>query len=217
MESVDAIVVLGGGVSDKGVLPQTVKERVKRSVNLFWRHKAKYIIMSGAWSYKSNRKKITEAKAMKMYAVKLGVKKISILLEERSKDTIGNAYFTRKEILDPKRLRKIIIVTSRYHAKRSEYLFNKVLGSKFTVNISASESKIGPQKLRRRMKKEKEMLQILKKYLGKIPSGNMLILGKLLTSVHPAYSGNKGSSFISKIIVGKEQAGKIARHFSKDG
>ena len=91
----DVIIMLGGGISNNRKLSETAKYRVEKAVSLFNKEKAPYLIMSGADSRDLNVKpKITEAEGMKIYAHRLGAPKKYILKEEKSKDTIGNAYFT---------------------------------------------------------------------------------------------------------------------------
>jgi uncharacterized SAM-binding protein YcdF (DUF218 family) len=43
-------------------------------------------------------------------------------------DTLGNAYFTKVDVLDPDGWRRVALVTSDTHAERAAWIFRKLLG-----------------------------------------------------------------------------------------
>src|SRR3569832_782833 len=132
----DAIVVLGRGVDSNGRLPLAAQERVNRAVALYRAGVASRIIMSGRCALITERPStITEARAMAATAQALGVPAEALLLEEQSRDTIGNAYFTARSILEPNGWNTLRVVTSDYHVPRAAWVFNKVLGAAFDVSF----------------------------------------------------------------------------------
>lgn len=142
LQNYDAIVVLGGGITKDGILSDVSTKRAEKGVKLFQELKARALIFSGRWSltYKfiPNR---TEAQAFKELAIKLGVEQPKILLEEESLDTLGNAYFVKKKILEPKEWKQLLIVTSDFHVKRTSFAFKKVLGSEYKMDFVGVQTK----------------------------------------------------------------------------
>jgi uncharacterized SAM-binding protein YcdF (DUF218 family) len=121
----DVIVVLGGGmrheaedVSGKGVPKGDSLERLVTAARLEKRLKIPVIVSGGA-VFKDSW---LEALAMKRILVDLGVPTNRILVEDKSRDTMENAKYS-KEICGRQGFKKIILLTSSYHLKRSEKAF----------------------------------------------------------------------------------------------
>jgi uncharacterized SAM-binding protein YcdF (DUF218 family) len=95
--------------------------RVARAVELFKEKKAPKIIFSGGLT---SNNRISEAAYMKKIAMAMGVPPSKIILEEESKSTIENAYFTNK-ILRKRKFTSAILVTTNYHMARASYIFGK--------------------------------------------------------------------------------------------
>ena len=84
---------------------------------------------------------ISEAEAMKRYAVEHGVPIDAILTEDESLDTIGNALFTKTGIVVPNGWEHLTVVTSVSRLPRSLRIFKHVYGSDFEINgIPAPEN-----------------------------------------------------------------------------
>ena len=166
----DVILVLGSGILNDGSLPPRAKERVVKAVDLYKKGLANKLLMSGRHTFKLLEKpKTTEAKSMQEFAKSLGVAEEDIFIEENSMDTVGNAYFSKLFYLDPNRWKKIIVVTSDFHVKRSKFLFEKVLGQKYSLCFfgaaGVSEAELKERKLTEELKIEsmKEKLKNIKK------------------------------------------------------
>ena len=73
---------------------------------------------------------------MKDYAVSLGVTQDKIFVETESKDTLGNFYFTKLNLLVPLGIRDITIIRGPNQSdERIGYLATKVLGDEYTFKI----------------------------------------------------------------------------------
>ena len=116
----DAIVVLGGGAYNTGVLKE---DSTKRLLTGFIIHKQTGlpIILSGGAPMSA----LPEAEVMKSLLLSLGVDKGSIYTETKSRDTEGNAKEV-KLLCERLRCKKVILVTSAYHMKRSVLSFEQV-------------------------------------------------------------------------------------------
>ncbi|MCP5108888.1 MAG: hypothetical protein GY950_36230, partial [bacterium] len=71
---------------------------------------------------------VFESVAGAEYLIKKGVEPRTILCETCSYDTIGNAYFAKAIHVDPMGLRKLLIITSAFHMRRTEAIFRWVFG-----------------------------------------------------------------------------------------
>jgi hypothetical protein len=71
---------------------------------------------------------VLECEAEARYLLKQGWDARNILMENASYDTIGNAYFSRVVHIEPRSLRRILIVTSEFHMARTEAVFRWVYG-----------------------------------------------------------------------------------------
>lgn len=120
-----AIVVLGGGVRPPEAAGQpadllNAADRVWLGAQLFHAGKAPLVVLSGGADPRISA--ASEAQAMREFAQDLGVPPGALLLEERSLNTRQNAQFTA-ELLRPRRVENILLVTSALHLPRATALF----------------------------------------------------------------------------------------------
>lgn len=173
----DAIIILGGGVGEKGELLSSTKERVDKLLenkNIFG---SIPVILSGRYGFRIEYKPVTaEAGAMKKY-LQLAGWLSKIYLEEKSLDTIGNAYFS-KQIIDKYGWRRLLVITSDYHIKRTRWIFRKIFNKKYKINFLPAPS----GKFQEKQEKEKHSLMLTKKIFGKMTAENFSLAD------HPFYS-----------------------------
>jgi len=187
----DVIIVLGGGIDPDGSLPSITRSRVQKGVDLFREGAAPRLLMSGCWDFwREDTPLQTEAEAMKEYATALGVSPGVIFKEEESKDTIGNAYFCKIQYLRIHHWNKVIVITSDYHMNRTKLIFEKVLGSEYTVEFISVETHVSKEILGQLLSKETKVVGILTRWLQGIESGDDDGVGKLLYTKHPGYAEN---------------------------
>lgn len=168
----DAIVILGGLVHKDGSLSDMAQSRVEQGVELFKQGVAPRLVLSGYKFYWSNYKSPkTEAQAMKDYATSMGVPEDIIHLEESARNTLGNAYYIKKDVLEPNGWNNIAVVTSDFHVPRSQYIFEKILGSGYEIEMFGAEGNIQPSKLEMLVNIEKNSFAFWKIILGLMPAG----------------------------------------------
>ncbi len=124
----DVIILLGGGVYDKvpdlsGVGAPT-EEPIARLVTAVRLQKMLNIpiIVSGGKVYEHKK---AEAPIMKRFLIDLGVPDKKVIIEDKSRNTIENARYT-KEICKKYNYRKPILITSAYHMRRAILSFKEV-------------------------------------------------------------------------------------------
>ncbi len=137
----DAFVVLGRGVRPDGSLGLIARARVDRALELYEHGVAPRIIFAGRSALMGDdNPPVTEAHAMAAYAAARGLPPEATFLEDESRDTIGNAFFTWRRWLRPNDWRSIRVVTTDYHIPRAAWIFRKVLGPSYDVAFSAAPS-----------------------------------------------------------------------------
>ena len=185
----NAIIILGGGINRDGTLWQITINRLEKGIELFKKGASENIVVSGKYGFMEDYIPIiTEAKAMCRYLEKKAIPKEKIILEEESKDTLGNAFFTKTNILEPRKWQTIIVITSEFHIPRTKYIFKKILGEKYKINFVKASSGFSDHKLRELIIKEQKLLNLIKQWLDKIPDGDDKSIEKFLYTKHPAYA-----------------------------
>ncbi|MCD6081735.1 YdcF family protein [candidate division WOR-3 bacterium] len=186
---VDVLIVPGGGIDKYGRLKPTSLQRVDKAVELFKEGVTQYVIFSGAWSFMYTYKPpITEARAMQEYAITHGIPYDKILLDEEACDTIGNAYFPKVRIIKPRGWRNIMVVTSEFHLKRTQYVFEKVFGPDYNLKFIAVTSALPQDVLTHVIDTERKNLELTRRKIGQIPAGDDKAIGEFLFTKHPAYT-----------------------------
>lgn len=138
-DNYDIICVLGYQFSDDWHIPVHLEHRLELVADLYRQKKAPHIGLCGKWSLAFEHKELfppkTEASEMEKVLLNLGIPQKDIFKEDDSKDTIGNAYFLKTKIIMPHNFNKLLIACADYHAKRVEYIFHKVFGDSYTIDI----------------------------------------------------------------------------------
>ena len=200
------IVVLGGGVSRDGKLPPDCIRRLEKAVEL-QRLTEDRIIMSGRWTYIYDYTPIkTEAQAMKECAVSLGAKPGSIIIEEKSMDTLGNAVFSKKMIEKMAGVRAVTVITSEFHLERSRYIFESVFGSSFDITLVGAKSTKSEESLAQRQQFEQKTLSVIKRIFRSLTPGDDAELERVFDKLHPLYAKDPGTT--SRIGYGRHSRRK---------
>jgi uncharacterized SAM-binding protein YcdF (DUF218 family) len=119
------IICLGSSLLKEKTI-ENMALRTEKSIELYNEERVSKIIFTGGFN---TRKDISEAQYMANIAIKKGVDKNDIVLEEKSSTTIGNAYYSQI-IMDNSEFNSAIIVTSPYHIRRVKYIFKKIMNNK---------------------------------------------------------------------------------------
>ena len=114
---VDYIIVLGCGLLHGEEVSPLLASRIKAAYKIF--KKAPYrtkLIMSGG---QGNDELVSEAHAMKKYALGLGVDSNSILVEDKSKNTLENMQNSKNIIESRQKKYKVAFATNGFHVFRA--------------------------------------------------------------------------------------------------
>ena len=197
----DFILILSNLMDKYGNLNQESLERCKKAVEIFSANPDSFLITSG-WNYRKDSK-ITIAKAFKKYLIENNkIPKDNILVDENSRDTVGDAVFTRLNIISKFNSRKLTIITSNYHVPRVKKIFDFVYGNKIFISVVGSGQISDEMGLR---EKELKSLEAFNKTFVGIKRGDIENIYKRLISKHPYYH-----------YLNKKQAGDFTQNDEKE-
>ena len=128
-EKIDCLLVLGAGIINNERPTLMLKDRLDKSIELYKKGIAKKIIMSGDHGKKNH----DEVGIMKKYAIERGIPSEDIFMDHAGFCTYDSIY-RAKEIFGVK---KMIIVTQKYHLYRSIYIANKLEIESFGIKSDA--------------------------------------------------------------------------------
>ncbi len=136
LAAADAVLALGGGVGESGLVGQGYQERVKTAVSLYQQGFVKKIIFSSGYVYL-----MKEAQVMKNLALAMGVPETDIFVEDRSGNTYESIKYFSK-FIRREGLKKVIIVSSPYHMKRARLVAEKYFPSDVSFLLKPVESSL---------------------------------------------------------------------------
>jgi len=138
MANLDAVLIPGGGIDESGEVVPWVKARLDRAIALI-PQPTYFIPLSAGTTHKPPPRDnegfpVLESLAAARYLSNKGIQSGRILPEAISLDTIGNAYFARIQHTDPLGLRRLHIITSAFHLRRTEAIFTWIFNLSCPVN-----------------------------------------------------------------------------------
>jgi len=133
------ILALGSPVSHDGTPLPRLKNTLERTLEAARAYPNAPVIVTGGAVYSQ----FTEALAMKNWLVNKGIKPERILLEDKARDTIGNA-LNIIPLVERNGLDNLLLITVEYHLRRSTLVFEGVfkehkLKTKFTGLAATSD------------------------------------------------------------------------------
>lgn len=108
--------------------------RINESISIFKKNCFNFLITSG-WNYRKDSK-LMIGEVMAGYIIKnFKIDRNKILIDNYSRDTVGDAFFVREQFMLPKNIVNLTIVTSDWHVERTKVIFKKFLKKNFYVNV----------------------------------------------------------------------------------
>ena len=181
----DAVIVLANQMDVNGVLNDESKSRAIEAVKIFKNNPSKRLVTCG-WDYRKDTK-IKIADAFKEYITnELGIKNDLVIAELNSRDTVGDAYFTKVNLAKPLVWSKLCVVTSDYHVKRTQEIFNFIYGCQFDIKVYGAtvdaDSSVPSNEL--------SSIKAFKDTFYNVKSGNDEQIFNALRARHPFYNGD---------------------------
>ena len=169
-------------LSDNIDLEDDLRGRVDIAIKMLNDKVVSQLIFSGGITNSGINK--SEADMMYDYAVSKGVDKSLLIKEDKALDTVGNAYFTRLILDKMNDSIHLYAITSCPHVKRSKYIFDMVMGSKYKVNfdqcLDFNNEANSPEH-------EKKSLAMAEKFFEGVMPGDMDEISYRLFTFHKYY------------------------------
>lgn len=195
-ENLKAIIILGGGLTSDFKLNEHTRQRFDTAIPLLKNYDI--IICSSDKSYRKldEIRHTSEARVGRDYLISKGINPDKIYLEEKSRDTISNAYYCRKDIINNTNIKDICIITSKFHMPKTKFVFELVF-PKEEFNLDFIESPNGlvdDEQLKSREISEQIILDFYKEELCdkyKIIPGDIKSIGNYIMNHNPSVIGKK--------------------------
>jgi len=185
--SADVVVALGGGISAGGEPGPATVARARRAAGLYRSGRAARIVMSGAYGMYDPPPPRAEAAAMAEIAVAEGVPPGSVTAETRSRDTIGNIWFTKPLLGEPAG-QVVTVVTSDWHATRVRYLAQVIWGPGYQVAVEPLAGEAGTRPPEEIARWEAGLLAVSRRWFAGVRPGDDAAIAAVLARDHPVYA-----------------------------
>ncbi|MBN1642944.1 MAG: YdcF family protein [Anaerolineae bacterium] len=116
--------------------------------------------------------------------------------EDRSLDTIGNAWYVKQLCLKPLGITSCIVVTSDYHIERARAIFEWILGPEYTIACTEAPSHLSERDRERRDRFERAFTEHVKTHLAaSVPAGDDEAIARFMETEHKKMFSRKGPPF----------------------
>ncbi|TMC69512.1 MAG: YdcF family protein [Chloroflexi bacterium] len=170
----EVAVVLGGGVTSDGKPSASTLARARAASHLAQKRPSLAVIASGSHGDGPAPTESEAAVIVDLIAAS-GISRDRLFLEDRSRDTIGNAVEVASRYLSRIEPRPIYLVTSPFHLERALVVFRNVLGFAWQVQAVAAEDTDDDRK---RANSETTFLQETFTFFEGIRPGDMAAIDK---------------------------------------
>lgn len=136
------------------------------------------LIVPCGWDYRSDTR-LAIADSLRDYLIALGIPAAAIVPERRSRDTVGDAVYTRMAGACPRPL----VVTSDYHASRAREIFSFVYGR--DVDVLGVPVPAVPEA----DAAERGSLAAFRRTFEGIAAGDIAQIERRMLARHPFYNG----------------------------
>jgi len=180
----DAVIVLANLMSSRAVLNKESRQRLELAAELFFQTRASCIVTSG-WAYRSDCP-VPIAEAMKRHLLKsYKLRAANVLDECTARDTVGDAVFTRLNVVEDRKWKNLLIVTSDYHVERTAEIFNFVYAGSVKVSVAGAKTTLAQS----RLDSELKSLDAFRRTFQGIEPGNISQIYIRMMQSHPFYNG----------------------------
>lgn len=179
----DAVIVLANEMDAYGILNKESTLRANLAADLAKELGIPRVVTCG-WAYRKDST-VKIANAFKDYLIGIGVNSENIIAELNSRDTVGDAVFTRKNVIEPLGISNFCVVTSNYHVARTKKIFDFVYGSAFSFDVKGADVDFDDAVLSKELDSEVAFLNTFKN----VEAGNIEEIMETLKKKHPFYNG----------------------------
>ncbi|MGF6569909.1 vancomycin permeability regulator SanA [Paraburkholderia sp. GAS333] len=181
----DAVIVLANLMDAEGNLNDETRARIDVAIEAIETGQAPLLVMCG-WDYRDDSD-ICIADAMRSYAIEhRNVDASRVIVEIASRDTVGDAVFTRRNLAATFGGPRILVATSHYHAARTLEIFTFVYGPSFHIEITGA----GDSATASQLTSEARSLDAFRTTFAGVKPGDTDAIFERLRERHPFYNGD---------------------------
>jgi uncharacterized SAM-binding protein YcdF (DUF218 family) len=181
-------VVLGGGIEPDGRPLPSTHARAHRAAQLARERPELVLICSGDRPLEAAAGTPSEATLMRDLITGWGVAPDRVVIEDESRDTIGNALLTAVRYLKGIEPRPLAVITSPFHLERATETFRHVLGYPWQIEAVASDETDDDVA---RAARETLFLQETTRFFAHVRPGDFVTMARRLRDRWPYYAGVK--------------------------
>ncbi|MEX0307177.1 MAG: YdcF family protein [Ruegeria sp.] len=162
------------------------RARLERAVALHRENPFDLFLTTG-WNYRKDcPRMIGTVMAEELQAV-YAIDSRQIVVDTNSRDTVGDAYFLRRNVIIPMRIRDLVVVTSDYHVERTDFIFRSFFPTGLELNVvGAVSGSLGDEAV---LLNEKKSLTAFEKTFATVDFADDRQVCKALSTKHPFYNG----------------------------
>ena len=181
-----ALIILSHLKDANGELDDETLARIELGVELFRSKEFDFIVTSG-WDYQDDSDlKIGEVVADNLRE-RYSIDKSKILVDVCSRDTVGDAFFLRKNVVRPYDIGSITVVTSSYHVRKADEVFKKFFSP--SVSVITVGANFALDNLEERLANEENSYRAFLSTFDNVDFSNDTAVLDVLSIRHPFYNG----------------------------
>ncbi|MEQ8822812.1 MAG: ElyC/SanA/YdcF family protein [Filomicrobium sp.] len=178
------VLVLANLMTADGCLNAESAARVELATRIFTGGLHDYLFLIG-WDYRPDSS-LAIADAMKNHLeAKAELRQERILINRLSRDSVGDAIFSRRDLDRLFTDYRLTVVSSGYHVRRLEHIFSRVYGPEKDIDYFAAETETTDKVLQ----SEQSSLQAFDNTFASVASGDLDGFLERLICAHPYYNG----------------------------
>jgi uncharacterized SAM-binding protein YcdF (DUF218 family) len=178
----DCIIVLANEMDIEGNLNAESLARITLGCDQYF--KRPVTMITCGWDYRKDSPLFIGA-VLKDYAVKLGVPADKILAELNSRDTVGDAFFTKNSYVKSRGWKNLLVVTTDYHVNRTSRIFNFIYGPDYVIEVIGAPGFDNADK----QHAERKSLEAFERTFENVSAGDDRAIYARLSTRHPFYNG----------------------------
>ncbi len=184
VENYGLVIVLANWMDVNGILNEETRARLIQGCRIYLDGKAEKILLMG-WDYRDDSS-LCISDAMNEYIHKnYAISSNDILIDRKSRDTVGDAVFSKCDFSHFVENTAICVVTSDYHQLRVATIFDFVYGNDRIIDVIG----INTGHEYSMSKQEKNSLEAFYSTFTGIIAGDEKMIYRAMAERHPYYNG----------------------------
>lgn len=178
------MLVLGHLMDSRGRLSEQSLSRCVRAAELAKAKEPVFVFSSGAAYRPDSELALGDVVQAQLKAL-INPKLAKFISDTNSRDTVGDAMFSKSNLVLPNKIERLDVVTSLFHAPRAEEIFRFVYGDALEVEILTDRD----QGTHEQREHELKSLKKFKASFSGVKAGDDKAIREFLIANHPLYQG----------------------------